>query len=372
MILMALDHVRDFFGNLAADPTNLATASAPLFLTRWVTHICAPVFFLLTGTGACLALGHRTRGELSRFLVTRGLWLVFLELVVMRFLLQFNFDYRVTIITVLWALGWAMIVLGGLVWLPTSAIVAVGAVMVAGHNLLDGVRAASFGALAPVWNIIHGPGFVINNARHVVFVAYVLIPWVGVTALGYALGRIYQWEAERRRRFLLRLGLVVIAAFLVVRGVNVYGDPRPWAAGRSSLFTVLSFLNATKYPPSLVFLLMTLGPALLLLRAFDGGTTRWLRPALVFGMVPMFYYLLHFLLIHLLALGGARLRYPDVSWMFQSPSLDRFPFTAPPGWDWGLPAVYLIWVLVVVALYPVCRWYARLRQRKRRWWMSYV
>ena len=372
MILMALDHVRDFFGNLGANPTDLATASAPLFLTRWVTHICAPVFFLLTGTGACLALRHRSKAELSRFLVTRGLWLVFLELVVMRFLLQFNFDYKVTIITVLWALGWAMITLAALVHLRAWMIVAIGAVMVAGHNLLDRIQAASFGALAPLWNILHGPGFVIDNGRHVVFAAYVLIPWVGVTALGYALGMAYQWDVERRRRLLLWLGLALTAGFLVIRAINVYGDPLPWSAGKSPLFTVLSFLNVTKYPPSLLFLLMTLGPALLLLRAFDRGTPVWLRPALIIGMVPMFYYLLHFLLIHLLALAGAWLRYGEVRWMFQSPSLDKFPFTAPPGWDWGLPVVYLLWAAVVAALYPVCRWYALLRQRKRKWWMSYV
>lgn len=372
MILMALDHSRDFFGAIGANPTDLTTTTAPMFLTRWITHICAPVFFLLTGTGASLALGHRSKAELSRFLLTRGLWLVFLELVVVRFLLQFNVDYRVTIITVLWALGWAMITLAVLVHLRTWIIVAIGAVMVAGHNLLDGVQAAAFGAWAPLWNILHGPGFVLNSERHVVFVAYVLVPWVGVTALGYALGSVYRWDAERRRRLLSRLGLALTAAFLVLRAINGYGDPLPWSAGRSPLFTVLSFLNVNKYPPSLLFLLMTLGPALLLLRAFDRGTPDLLRPALLIGRVPMFFYLLHFLLIHLLALAGAWLRYGEVGWMFQSPSLDKFPFTAPPDWDWGLPAVYLTWVVVVVALYPVCRWYAQLRERSRRWWMSYI
>jgi uncharacterized membrane protein len=195
MILMALDHTRDFFGSLAQSPTNLATASAPLFLTRWVTHFCAPVFFLLTGTGAYLSLGRRSRGELSRFLLTRGLWLIFLELVIVRCLAyQFNVDYRVTMLLVLWALGWAMILLAALVHLPAGVAAAIGVLMIAGHNLFDGFRAAS-----PLWSILHSPGFVLNTPDHVVFAAYPLIPWVGVTEAGYALGQVYSWDAARRR-----------------------------------------------------------------------------------------------------------------------------------------------------------------------------
>ena len=373
MILMALDHVRDFFGNLGASPTDLTTTTAGLFLTRWITHICAPVFFLLTGTGAWFSGRRRTRNGLARFLLTRGIWLLVLELVVMRFLLQFNVDYKVTIITVLWGLGWAMIVLAGLVYLPTWLIAVIGAVMIAGHNLLDGIQASSFGALAPVWNILHGPGFVINNPEHAVFVSYVLIPWVGVTALGYVLGQVYEWDAARRRRLLTRMGAALIAAFLVLRAINVYGDPVPWSAQKTSLFTVLSFINANKYPPSLLFLLMTLGPALLLLRAFDGGMPRRLRPALIYGKVPMFYFLLHFLLIHLLVLASAVIRYGNLNGMFDSPTLDTFPFTAPPGWAAPLPVIYLIWAAVVISLYPVCRWYAGVKARRADWWwLSYL
>jgi uncharacterized membrane protein len=372
MILMALDHVRDFFGTLGADPTNLATTTPGLFLTRWITHICAPVFFLLTGTGAWFSGQRRSRNGLARFLLTRGLWLIVLELTVMRFLLQFNFDYKVTIITVLWALGWSMIVLAGLIYLPTWLIAVIGSVMIAGHNLLDGIQAASFGALAPVWNVLHGPGFLINNARHVVLVSYALIPWVGVTALGYVLGQVYHWDAERRRKWLLGLGVGLTAGFVILRFINIYGDPVPWSGQETPVFTVLSFINANKYPPSLLFLLMTLGPALLLLRAFDGGCPRWLRPALVYGKVPLFYFILHFLLIHLLAVAAAWIRFGDVSGLFQSPSLDRFPFTAPAGWPASLPVIYLIWAGVVAALYPVCRWYARVKSRRTDWWVSYL
>jgi uncharacterized membrane protein len=368
MILMALDHTRDFFGSLAQSPTNLATASAGLFLTRWVTHFCAPVFFLLTGTGAYLSLRRRSRGELSRFLLTRGLWLIFLETVVVRCLAyQFNVDYRVTMLVVLWTLGWAMIVLAALVHLPVSVAAAVGVVMIAGHNLFDTVRSAN-----PLWSILHSPGFVVNTPDHVVFVAYPLIPWVGVTAVGYGLGQIYSWDAARRRALLLRLGMGLSLAFLALRAINVYGDPARWAQQKSALVTVLSFLNVTKYPPSLLFLLMTLGPALLLLRAVDERTPRFLRPALVMGKVPLFYFVLHFVLIHLLAVATCYVRYGSAHWMFESPDLANYPYTAPPGWGYSLPVVYLVWALVVVAMYPLCRWFAELKQRRTDAWLSYL
>lgn len=374
MILMALDHVRDYFGSAAANPTDLATASAALFSTRWITHFCAPVFFLLTGTGASLALRRRSPAELSRFLVTRGLWLIVLEWTVMRCLAwQFNFDYRLTVLTVLWALGWAMIVLGALVRLPTWAVTTFGAVMIAAHDLLDRVPAASFGALAPVWSALHSPNVIWSDGRHVVFAAYVLVPWVGVTAVGYGLGAVYRWDAARRRTFLAKLGLALVVAFLALRALNVYGDPRPWSAQpRGGVFTVLSFINTTKYPPSLLYLLMTLGPALLLLAALDARTPRWLRPALTIGKVPLFYYLLHVPLMHLMAVGLSWARFGAVHWMFESPTLDRYPVTQPPGWPLPLPAVYLVWATVVILLYPLCRWYAALKQRRSDPWLSYL
>jgi uncharacterized membrane protein len=373
MILMALDHTRDFFGNAAVNPTDPATTTVPLFFTRWVTHICAPGFFLLTGVGAALTLRRLSRGELARFLFTRGLWLIFLEIVIVRDLgWQFNFDYRLTVLNVLWALGWAMIFLSALVRLPVWMVTAIGAAMIVTHNLLDGVQAASLGVLAPLWNVLHAPGVILDDSRHVVFLAYALMPWIGVTAVGYGLGEVYRWEAERRRRFLLQLGRAAVAAFLVLRTLNLYGDPRPWSAQKSAVFTVLSFLNANKYPPSLLFLLMTLGPILLFLRALDARTPRLLRPALVFGRVPLFYYLLHVPLIHLLAVAVCYARYGAVHWMFQSNGMDQFPVTQPPGWPLGLPWVYLIWASVVIALYPLCRWFAGLKRRRGDWWLSYL
>jgi uncharacterized membrane protein len=367
MIIMALDHTRDFFGQ-PGSPTNLATTSIALFFTRWITHFCAPVFFLLTGTGAFLSLRKRTKRELSRFLFTRGLWLIFLELVIFRCLaVQFNFDYHITIINVLWALGWAMIVLCVLVYLPASVVTAFGIVMIATHNLLDSINSSN-----PLWSILHSPNVIFSIPNHTVFVAYPLIPWVGVTAAGYGLGQIYAWTPARRQTFLLRLGIGVTAAFVVLRAINIYGDPSPRTTQHSAAFTVLSFLNTTKYPPSLLFLLMTLGPALLFLRAVDAHTPRILRPALIIGKVPMFYFLLHFAFIHLLAVIICYTRYGHIHWMFESPDIGNFPITPPPGWGLTLPFVYLIWAFVVIALYPLCRRYAALKQRSNNPWLSYL
>jgi uncharacterized membrane protein len=367
MILMALDHVRDFFCNSGFNPTDPATTTIPLFFTRWITHFCAPVFFLLTGTGAYLALGRKTKPELSRFLITRGLWLIFLELTVTRCLgWQFNFDYHLTLLLVLWALGWSMIVLSGLVYLPASVVTAFGVVMIATHNLLGSIQSSN-----PLWSILHSPNFIVNNPGRIIFVTYVLIPWIGVTAAGYGLGQIYSWPTARRKAFLLPLGVGLTAALVVLRWINVYGDPLPWSTQRSAAFRVLSFLNTTKYPPSLLYLLMTLGPALLFLWAVDAGTPRWLQTPLIIGKVPMFYYLLHIPLIHLLAVAVCYVRYGQVHWMFESPGLGDFPITKPPGWGYSLPLIYLVWAVVVLTLYPLCRWFAGLKRRRSDAWLSY-
>ena len=367
MIVMALDHTRDFFGIPGANPTDLATTTAPLFFTRWITHICAPTFFLLTGVGAGLARPRRTAAELAQYLVMRGAILIVMELTVIRlFAYQFNFDFQVTFLVVIWALGWAMIFLGVLVFLPTPAIAVTGGVIIAGHNLLDGVRSAN-----PFWAILHGPGFVLRTPGHTVFAAYPLIPWIGVTALGYALASVYQWPAERRKRTLLALGLGSVVAFVALRILNLYGDPVRWTAQATTVKTLISFLNLNKYPPSLLFLLMTFGPALLFLRFTDDRTPRMLRPALNYGRVPFFYYVAHFALIHLFAVLVAGVRYGQVHWLFESPSLDKYPFTPPPGWGWSLPVVYLVWIGVVVALYPWCKKVAAIKATRAHAWLSY-
>ena len=229
MVVMALDHVRDFFGS-AGNPTDPTTTTAALFLTRWVTHICAPTFFLLMGAGAFLAGRTKPAGELSRYLLWRGVWLIALEIVVVRCLgLQFNVDYRTTMVNVLWALGWSMIALAGLVHLPPVAVGMAGVATIVAHNLFDGVPASTFGMFAPLWTVLHGQGVIVSSPRFVVFAAYPLIPWVGVAAAGYALAGVFTWPAPRRVAALWRLGLGCALAFVVLRALNVYGDPVPWA-----------------------------------------------------------------------------------------------------------------------------------------------
>jgi uncharacterized membrane protein len=370
--LMALDHVRDFFGDQAAQPTDLASTTVALFFTRWVTHVCAPTFFLLTGVSARLTLGRMSKPALSRFLLNRGAWLLFLELVVMRFALQFNVDYHVTIITVLWALGWAMMVLAGLIWLPSWLIAGFGLILVVGHNALDGIDAGGFGQGRPLWSFLHQPGIVFSNSHSVVVISYVLIPWVGVTALGYVLGQIYQFDSARRRRLLVGIGLAITLGFVTLRALNVYGDPVPWTTQRSALWTVISFLNTNKYPPSLLFLLMALGPTLLLLAAFENGVPRPFRAALILGTVPLFFYVLHFYLIHLLATVASYLRFGEVANTFHSPDLAHFPFSQPAGWGAGLGIIYLVWIAVLLLMFPLCNWYARLKGRRKDWWLSYL
>ena len=379
MVFMALDHTRDYFGDAAASPTNLATTTVPLFFTRWVTHFCAPVFFLLTGTGAYLSLARRGRAGLSRFLLTRGLWLVVLEVTLVRFLWQFNLDYRVTLLNVLWALGWSMVALAAFVWLPVAAVTAIGTAMIVFHNLTDGVGPLA-GALGSLWTILHRPGPLLTTPRAIVFVAYPLVPWIGVTAVGYGLGPVFTWPAPRRRAVLLGTGAALSLGFVILRALNVYGDPSRWVTQSRAAYTAISFLNTTKYPPSLLFLLMALGPALLFLRLIDARVTerdertlpRILRPVLTIGRVPMFYYVLHVLLLHTLAVGACIVRYGGAHWMLESPSVDRFPVTQPPGWPASLPWVYAAWVVVVVLAYPCCRWYEGVKARSRSAWLSYL
>lgn len=279
--------------------------------------------------------------------------------------------YQVTVLTVLWALGWSMIVLAGLIRLPLKAVVIAALTMVAAHNLLDPIPPAFFGSFAPLWVFLHAPGVLFTDGRHVVFAAYPLIPWAGVTAAGWGLGRVFLWEPGRRRALLIRIGVGLTIGFIVLRAAGVYGDPRPWEIGDAGLVAALSFLNTNKYPPSLLYLMMTLGPALLLLAALDRRTPAVLRPALVFGRVPLFYYVLHVSVMHLLAVLVCYVRYGEAHWMFESPTLARFPATQPPGWPFALPAVYAFWILVVALLYPLCRWFGRIRERRGHWWLSY-
>jgi uncharacterized membrane protein len=253
-----------------------------------------------------------------------------------------------------------------------AAITAAGATLIVAHNLFDPIRAASLGALAPLWTVLHTPGIVVATPAYTVFAAYPLVPWIGVTAVGFGLGPLYAQRDDRRRGTLFALAVAAILSFVVLRWVNIYGDPSAWTTQRSALFSLLSFLNTTKYPPSLLFLLMTLGPALLILWLADARTPPLLRPAVVVGKVPLFYFVLHLSLIHLLAVVVCYARYGTAHWMFESPRLDQYPITSPPGWGYSLPIVYVVWAIVVLVLYPLCRWYARVKERRGVWWLSYL
>ncbi|HWI17295.1 MAG TPA: heparan-alpha-glucosaminide N-acetyltransferase domain-containing protein [Vicinamibacterales bacterium] len=373
MIIMALDHVRDFVHRGAmsgASPTALASTTPVLFLTRWVTHFCAPVFMLAAGLGAYFYLSNgRTKGQLARFLVTRGLWLIVLEVTLMQ--LAYNFDVASTypiFLLVLWALGACMIILAGLIWLPIPLLAALSIAVIVLHHLADGVRLQ--GALI----LLHQVGAFPFAGR--MFIApYTLVPWFAVMALGFCLGPVFSWDADRRRRFLLRAGIAATIAFLVVRVINAYGDPSRWAWESSATLTVLSFLNTSKYPPSLLFLLMTLGPALILLSWLGDRRLSRSNPLIVFGRVPLFYFVLHFFAAHaaIVALSLARYGPAALDFMFQPvPSMGGPAKSFPPDFGYDLWVAYAVWIALVVALYPLCRWFAALKERNRSWWLSYL
>lgn len=364
MVLMALDHVRAFFGTSGWDPA-FDTVSAATFLTRWVTHFCAPVFVLLAGTGAALSLGRgRSRPELARFLLTRGAWLALLDVTLVSFSWFFRIG-RPWVSDVMWAIGWSMMVLAALVRIPTRVVVILGLALVAGHNALDGIHAASFGSMSWIWKVLHEQGMIRLPWGDEWFVGYPLLPWVGVMALGYALGFTLTLEPAQRRRRLVLLGGGMIAAFVVLRAVNLYGDPLPWSRGASFRMSVFSFVNCHKYPPSLLYLLMTLGPAMLALAALDRVHVSQRNPLLVFGRVPLFYYVVHLYLIHLAA-GLAFL-----------PNLGRAAFhvdpdSPPAGFGVSLGLVYVIWFGAVLVMYPLCRWFVTVKKNRRSAWLSYL
>ena len=372
MVVMALDHTRDYFHFGAihgADPLDFATTTPAIFLTRWVTNFCAPVFSFLAGVGVFISASKgRPKGELSQFLVTRGLWLILLELTVVTwFGWNFAIDLKATFLGTLWALGTAMIFLAALIHLPLRAVAAVALTLIVGHNALDGVKPESWGAFAPLWMVLHTGGTFVVSPRLSIWAFYPLVPWLGVMAAGYVFGSLLAGDPAVRRRRVIRLGLALIAAFLVLRLSNFYGDPLAWKTQSTPLFTVLSVLNCQKYPPSLCYLLMTLGPALLLLAWFERGTPAWMRPLLVFGRVPMFFYLLHIPLIHAAAWVVERLRLGHAEWLI----ITSVPVPAPPEAGFGLPVVYLAWGVLVLSLYPACRWFADLKRRRRDVWLSY-
>jgi len=386
MVIMMLDHTRDFVHNAVYqfDPTDPTRTNVALFFTRWITHYCAPVFVFLAGTGAYLQFARgKSKGQLSKFLLTRGLWLIFLELTLVKLGVFFNLDYRfLGFLQVIWVIGVSMIVLAALIHLPVNVIGGFGLLMIALHNLLDGFRVQSWrgpasavpSVGAKIWILLHQAfeAFPIAGfPSPVVIVVYPLIPWIGVMAVGYAFGALYKLDAQTRRRWLLIVGGAATALFIILRAINLYGDPNKWSQQKNAVYTGLSFLNTTKYPPSLLFLLMTLGPAIISLAFFEseGLRGRVAKFFITFGRVPLFFYLLQWFTAHSISILLHFAFRKPVAWLVQSPL--NFG-TAPPDAGFNLVVVYLAWIAGVLLLYPLCKWFAGLKQRRRDWWLSYL
>ena len=386
MIIMLLDHTRDFVHHnaLLTDPTDMSSTSVPLFFTRWITHYCAPTFVFLSGVSIYLQKMYgKSNGELARFLVTRGLWLVVLEFTVIRTLIVFNLDYSlVGFAQVIWVIGVSMIVLAALIHLPRIAIAAFGLLLIALHNLTDSIRVEGWsGPETPVpdlsaklWILLHQAfnGFpILGFPSPVVFVIYPLIPWVGVMAVGYVFGALYQLDAQRRRRLLLIMGGATTLLFIIIRATNLYGDPSPWSQQKNFVFTALSFLNTSKYPPSLLFLLMTLGPAIIFLAFAESASSqsRIRNFFVTFGRVPLFFYVLQWITAHIISIFLHFAFGKPVSWLWRSPV--EF-FQPVPGIGFNLAVVYLAWIAGVLLLYPLCKWFAGVKQRRKSWWLSYL
>lgn len=386
MMIMLLDHTRDYvhWGGFVFDPTDLSQTYPSLFFTRWITHYCAPTFVFLSGVSIYLQrLAGKTNAELSRFLWTRGLWLIVLEFTIVRFGFAFNLDYSlVGAAQVIWAIGVSMIVMAALIYLPLRVVGGFGLLMIVLHNLLDVFRippAMAFGGQPPLdtwqslWLVLHQQGLIpLWNGGPVVFVLYPLIPWIGVMAAGFAFGAIYKLAAEQRRKYLLLAGGIATLLFVVIRFINVYGDPSAWSVQEKPWFTVLSFLNTTKYPPSLLFLLMTLGPSIIVLGLTDGisGRAIWQKIAITYGRVPMFYYILQWFAAHgagvLLAIAAGK----EYHYLMENPIAN---VQLPPGAGFSLITTYLAWLTGLAILYPLCWWYGEYKRRNRdKWWLSYL
>jgi uncharacterized membrane protein len=401
MVIMVIDHTRDFVHGPALhyDATDLTRTSAAIFMTRWITHFCAPVFVFLAGVGAYL---QKIRGkgvpELSRFLLTRGIWLIAVEVIVLHVLVWFNVDFSFNgPLQVIWAIGWSMVVLAALVYLPVRAIAIFGVAMIAVHNMLDVVHVTVWngpgspvpGAAAKFWMVLHQAGFTPlgSGPPPLVWVQYPLIPWIGVMAAGYAFGTMYELDRDQRILLVRRIGLSLIGAFVVIRAINVYGDPSPWSVAGADpsvgpyanigpyLGTVLSFINTTKYPPSLLYLLMTLGPALVALSWFEsrgaGGANEagWVRTLVIFGRVPLFFYLWQWVLAHAAAITANIVAGRPFDYLFLAPPAI---FNLPWGNGFRLWVVYVCWICIIAVEYPLCRWFAGVKQRRRDWWLGYL
>ena len=371
MIIMALDHTRYYF-HLDASITNASadsTISPAFFFTRFITHFCAPVFIFLAGTGAFLYGSTRTKNNLSIFLLTRGLWLVFLEIFINNFLWYFDIEYERLTLQVIWAISLSMICLSFLIYFPRKVILIIGIILVAGHNLLDGISMEGNSLKSIIWYILHQVSSFPLSENRIISIEYPLLPWPGVMMLGYCLGALYvkEFNSYTRRKWLFGIGLGSTILFFILRGINIYGDPVPWTHQKNLVYTIISFLNVTKYPVSLAFLLITLGPSLIFLSVTENIKNKLTAFIIVFGRVPLFYYFLHILVLHVaVTLIGGNL----MGWLFNNEGFNSLRLGAN-GYSLGI--VYIIWICLILALYPLCRQYMKYKSNNRdKWWLSYL
>lgn len=375
MIIMALDHTRDFFHNKATtgNPLDPATTTGVLYFTRWITHFCAPTFVFLAGCSAYLVGLRKTKKQLSSFLLKRGLWLILAEAVLISFGLTFDPTWSVVFFSVIWAIGISMVILAALVFLPFRVLFVIGALIVLGHDLLDYPEAAANGNVGFLWKLLHGPGLVILPfaTGHMLAIAYHFLPWLGIMIMGYCTGKLFVSSVDpvRRSKTLLTIGFGLIVLFIILRWINLYGNPFPWAEQKTALQTFFSFMNVNKYPPSLMYTCATVGPALILLSLIEGVQNKFTSFVQVYGRVPFFYYALHLYLIHIFVIiafyatghTNAEIREPNAFILFR-----------PAKFGFDLWAVYLIWMSVVLLLYPLCKWYNKYKSTHDHWWLSYV
>ncbi|MBP0903933.1 DUF1624 domain-containing protein [Mariniflexile gromovii] len=374
MVIMALDHVRDYFhyGSFFSDPTNLETTTPFLFFTRFITHYCAPVFIFLAGTSAFLYGSNKTKPQVFKFLFTRGLWLIFLAFIVNNFVWKFDVTYSFVILQVIWAIGLCMVLLSFTIFLPIKALLITGIILIAGHNLLDGIvmQGSSFKSI--VWYILHQQQFIQIGDTFFAFV-YPIIPWFGLIIMGYGFGILYtkNFDASIRKKWLLTIGLSTTILFFIIRGINLYGDLVPWTIQNTTTKTILSFFNVTKYPPSLSYLLITIGPALLFLYGIESVKNKITDFLLVFGRVPLFYYFLHILVIHVLAIIGILIF--GGNWRDMILTAEVFQNAKLINYGYSLLIVYLVWAGVIAFLYfPSKKYMVYKANNKDKWWLSYL
>lgn len=374
MIIMALDHVRDFFhvDAFQGDPLNPDTTTPILYFTRWITHFCAPTFVFLAGTSAYLVGLRKSKAELSSFLIKRGLWLIMIEAVVISLALTFNPLYNAIIFQVIWAIGISMVFLGLAVRLPYKVIFAIGALVVLGHNLLDYPEAARNQEVNFFWDLLHNGRFDVYTyaPNRVLIIAYAFVPWMGIMFMGYCAGKLFEAtvDSHKRKKALVFIGAGLITLFVVLRLINEYGNPFPWTLQHTSLATFFSFMNVQKYPPSLMYASITLGPALIVLALIEHVRNRVTEFAKVFGRVPFFYYVLHFYIIHIATVIAFYMEgYGTKDIVGQTPFLFR-----PVQFGYPLWVVYIIWAVLIIGLYPLCKWYNKYKATHTQWWLSYV